>query len=257
MKHIGHTLFNDERYGGNVILRGTNSAFYKLFIKNCFFTCPRQALHAKTLGFVHPRSGEYMHFESELPTDLSEAVNMWREYAHTTYIQIKSLYSFILKMKKNIAIIAGGDSSEMVVSLNSAAGLFTFIDSEKYQLFVVLISKNGWVVRMGESEMIAIDKNDFSFMLKGEKTRFDFAYITIHGTPGENGLLQGYFDMIGMPYSSCGVLTSALTFSKYFCNQYLKGFGVSVANAVLIRKGQSISAEEIEQKTGFPCFVKA
>ncbi len=83
MKHIGHTLFNDERYGGNVILRGTNSAYYKLFIKNCFFTCPRQALHAKTLGFVHPRSGEYMHFESELPTDLSEAVNMWREYALT------------------------------------------------------------------------------------------------------------------------------------------------------------------------------
>ncbi len=159
-------------------------------------------------------------------------------------------------MKKNIAIIAGGDSSEMGVSLNSAAGLLTFIDNEKYQLFVVLISKSGWVVRLDESEMIAIDKNDFSFILKGKKTHFDFAYITIHGTPGENGLLQGYFEMIGMPYSSCGVLTSALTFNKYFCNQYLKGFGVSVANAVLLRKGQSISAKEIEQKTGFPCFVK-
>lgn len=81
MKHIGHTLFNDERYGGSVILRGSTSAYYKVFIKNCFFTCPRQALHAKTLGFVHPRTGEYMHFDSELPTDMEELINMWRSYS--------------------------------------------------------------------------------------------------------------------------------------------------------------------------------
>ena len=80
MKHIGHTLFNDERYGGNVILRGSTSAYYKLFVKNCFFACPRQALHAKTLGFVHPTTGEYMHFDSELPHDLQELIRMWREY---------------------------------------------------------------------------------------------------------------------------------------------------------------------------------
>jgi 23S rRNA pseudouridine1911/1915/1917 synthase len=80
MKHIGHTLFNDERYGGNVILRGSTSAYYKLFVKNCFFTCPRQALHAKTLGFVHPSTGEYMHFESELPKDMQDLIDMWRQY---------------------------------------------------------------------------------------------------------------------------------------------------------------------------------
>jgi 23S rRNA pseudouridine1911/1915/1917 synthase len=80
MKHIGHTLFNDKRYGGNVILRGSTSAYYKLFVKNCFFACPRQALHAKTLGFVHPTTGEYMHFDSELPHDLQELIRMWREY---------------------------------------------------------------------------------------------------------------------------------------------------------------------------------
>lgn len=81
MKHIGHILFNDERYGGNVILKGSTSAYYKAFVKNCFFTCPRQALHAKTLGFVHPRTKEYMHFDSELPEDMQNLINMWRDYA--------------------------------------------------------------------------------------------------------------------------------------------------------------------------------
>lgn len=80
MKHIGHTLFNDERYGGNVILKGTTSAYYKAFVKNCFFACPRQALHAKTLGFVHPRTGEAMHFDSELPDDMKELIEMWQIY---------------------------------------------------------------------------------------------------------------------------------------------------------------------------------
>jgi 23S rRNA pseudouridine1911/1915/1917 synthase len=83
MKHIGHTLFNDERYGGNVILKGSTSAYYKLFVKNCFYTCPRQALHAKTLGFVHPRTNEYIHFDSELPEDFQKLIDMWREYSHT------------------------------------------------------------------------------------------------------------------------------------------------------------------------------
>jgi len=83
MKHIGHPLFNDERYGGNVILKGSTSAYYKLFVKNCFFTCPRQALHAKTLGFVHPVTGEELYFDSELPDDLNSLLHMWREYAKT------------------------------------------------------------------------------------------------------------------------------------------------------------------------------
>lgn len=81
MRHIGHPLFNDERYGGNVILKGTTSAYYKLFVKNCFYTCPRQALHAKTLGFVHPHTKEFMYFESELPDDFNKLIEMWREYA--------------------------------------------------------------------------------------------------------------------------------------------------------------------------------
>jgi len=81
MKHIGHTLFNDERYGGHDILKGTKAAKYKQFVKNCFEICPRQALHAKTLGFVHPRTGEMMHFESELPDDMQQLIDKWRNYA--------------------------------------------------------------------------------------------------------------------------------------------------------------------------------
>jgi len=81
MKHIGHTLFNDERYGGHIILKGNTTARYKAFVKNCFYLCPRQALHAKTLGFVHPRTGEFMHFDSELPTDIQELIEKWRDYA--------------------------------------------------------------------------------------------------------------------------------------------------------------------------------
>jgi D-alanine-D-alanine ligase len=159
-------------------------------------------------------------------------------------------------MKKNIAIIAGGDSSEVVVSLKSATGLYSFIDKERYNLFIVTIVGKQWQVEWSDNEKMAIDKNDFSFTLNGKKITFDFAYITIHGTPGENGILQGYFDLIGMPYSCCGVLAAAVTFNKFTCNQYLKGFGVKVSESVLLRKNQTISNEEVARKIGFPCFVK-
>ncbi|HRZ96738.1 MAG TPA: D-alanine--D-alanine ligase [Paludibacter sp.] len=159
-------------------------------------------------------------------------------------------------MKKNIAIIAGGDSSEVVVSLKSAAGLYSFMDKERYNLFIVTIVGKQWQVEQSENEKIAIDKNDFSFTRNGGKTLFDFAYITIHGTPGENGILQGYFDLIGMPYSCCGVLAAAVTFNKFTCNQYLKGFGVKVSESVLLRNNQTISNDEVASKIGFPCFVK-
>lgn len=159
-------------------------------------------------------------------------------------------------MKKNIAIIAGGDSSEVVVSLKSAAGIKSFIDSEKYNTYIVTIVKNNWQVEISDTEKYTIDKNDFSFTQNGEKVTFDFAYITIHGTPGENGLLQGYFDLIRMPYSSCGVLASAITFNKFTCNQYLKGFGIRVEESILLRKGQTASDKDVIEKVGLPCFIK-
>ena len=165
-------------------------------------------------------------------------------------------------MKRNIAIIAGGDSSEYGVSLRSAAGIYSFLDKEKYDITIVCLRGNDWKAQVGEDEWVTIDKNDFSFTHKGEKHTFDFAYITIHGTPGENGVLQGYLDMIGLPYSCCGVLAAAMTFNKYTCNHYLKGFGVRVAESVLLRKeamrrlGNEAIGEEIIEQVGLPCFIK-
>lgn len=159
-------------------------------------------------------------------------------------------------MKKNIAIIAGGNSSEVVVSLKSASGLYSFMDKERYNLFIVTIVGNRWQVELPDEKKIEIDKNDFSFKSDAGKVNFDFAYITIHGTPGEDGILQGYFDLLGIPYSTCNVLTSAITFNKFTCNQYLKGFGVRVSESLILRCGQTISEDEVAQKIGFPCFVK-
>ena len=168
----------------------------------------------------------------------------------------------IVNMKRKIAIVAGGDSSEYEVSLRSAAGIRSFLsDQQQYLTTIVLLRGQDWRAQVGEDEWVVMDKNDFSYVHNGEKQNFDFAYITIHGTPGENGLLQGYFDMIGLPYSCCGVLAAAMTFNKYTCNHYLKGFGVRVAESVLLRREamcDSLGArgKEIVEKVGLPCFIK-
>ena len=125
-------------------------------------------------------------------------------------------------MKRNIAIVAGGDTSEIVVSLRSAQGIYSFIDKEKYNLYIVEMEGRRWEVQLPDGNKVPVDRNDFSFMNGTEKVVFDFAYITIHGTPGEDGRLQGYFDMMRIPYSCCGVLAAAITYDKFACNQYLK-----------------------------------
>ena len=158
--------------------------------------------------------------------------------------------------KRTIAIVAGGDSSELPVSLRSAQGIYSFIDKERYNLYIVEMQGKRWEVVLPSGEKTPIDRNDFSFSENGEKKNFDFAYITIHGTPGENGLLQGYFDLIGIPYSSCNVLVSAITFNKFTCNQYLKGFGIRVSESMILRKGFEILDEEVINKVGLPCFIK-
>ena len=167
-------------------------------------------------------------------------------------------------MKRKIAIIAGGDSSEHEVSLRSAAGLYSFMDKERYDVTIVVFDGKEWYavpsegVNPLEGEHCPIDKNDFSFTRGGVKHTFDFAYITIHGTPGENGILQGYLDMIGMPYSCCGVLAAALTFNKYACNHYLSYFGFHIANSMILRAGQKWpNAPKIAETLGLPCFIKS
>ena len=158
-------------------------------------------------------------------------------------------------MKKNIAIVWGGYSSEIIVSEKSARGIYSFIDKKKYNLYKVKIDKNVWEAEY-ENKTYPIDKNDFSFTENGRKIRFDFAYITIHGTPGEDGVLQGYFDMLRIPYSNCGVLASALSFSKFTCNNFLKSFGFKVAKSVVLRPSDTFDAEQIVGELGLPVFVK-
>lgn len=159
-------------------------------------------------------------------------------------------------MKRVIAIIAGGDSSEHGVSMKSAEGIYSFINKDKYELYIVELCKKFWEAILPDGSRSAIDKNDFSFMHGDRRIRPDFAYITIHGTPGENGILQGYFELIGIPYSTCDVLVSALTFNKFALNQYLKGFGIRIAESMLVHKRFGISDEEVIEKIGLPCFIK-
>ncbi len=161
-------------------------------------------------------------------------------------------------LKRNIAIVCGGDSSEHDVSLRSAQGLYSFFDKERYNVYIVDVKGIDWKVELPGGITTPIDRNDFSFVEDGKAKVFDYAYITIHGTPGENGLMQGYFDLIGLPYSTSGVLVEAMTFDKFVLNQYLRAYGVCVADSLLIRKGyeQLVSDDEVEERIGMPCFVK-
>ncbi|WP_302458517.1 D-alanine--D-alanine ligase [Mediterranea massiliensis] len=159
-------------------------------------------------------------------------------------------------MKRTIAIVAGGDTSEYEVSLRSAQGIYSFIDKEKYTLYIVGMHGLDWHVQLPDGRTVPVDRNDFSFRLDGQQVKFDFAYITIHGTPGEDGRLQGYFDMLRIPYSCCGVLAAALTYDKFACNQYLHAYGVRIAESLLLRQGQTITDDEVVEKIGLPCFIK-
>ena len=156
---------------------------------------------------------------------------------------------------KNIAIIAGGNSSEYEVSMKSGKNIYDEVDENRYNKYLVILKGRDWHVEIGEKKY-PVDRNDFSFTRDGEKILFDFAYITIHGVPGENGLLQGYLDMMGVPYGCCNVLASALTFDKHTCNTYLKSYGVNVADSVMLIRGMTYDVNEIINEVGLPCFVK-
>ena len=159
-------------------------------------------------------------------------------------------------MKKNIAVVYGGDSSEFVVSVKSSKNVFESIDPTIYNVWKVQMKGLDWDVFEGDEVISSIDKGDFSFIKNGEKIQFDFAYITIHGTPGEDGKLQGYFDLVKIPYSTCGVYSSALTFNKYFCSNYLRNFNVPMAKSVRLFKGDTINPDELVEELGLPVFVK-
>ncbi len=150
--------------------------------------------------------------------------------------------------KRKIAIIAGGDSSEHDVSLRSAASIKGWLDPERY-----------------DAEIVELQGADLKTLNK--IAEFDYAYVTIHGTPGENGLLQGFLEMMHIPYSCCGVLAAAMTFNKYTCNHYLAPFGIKISPSILLRKGgdgewrmvngERPTAQKVVDEVGLPCFIKS
>jgi D-alanine-D-alanine ligase len=159
-------------------------------------------------------------------------------------------------MPKNIAIVAGGDSSEYIVSIASAANIEKSLDKKLFKPWLITIRGNRWILGTLENPGPELDKNDFSVTVDGDKIRFDCIFIAIHGTPGEDGKLQAYFDLVGLPYTTSGVLTSAVTFNKYVCKGFLNNFGILSAKAMLVRAGYSYDSRRIAKEIGLPCFVK-
>ncbi len=159
-------------------------------------------------------------------------------------------------MKRVIAIVAGGDSSENPVSLRSAATILEYMDKDKYEPYILEVEGKNWQVHVKEGVSVPVDRNDFSFTCEGRKTTFDYAYIIIHGTPGENGVFEGYLRLMRIPFSTCDVLASALTFNKFMLNMTLRSADVNVARSIRIRKGDKVNPDEVIESVGLPCFIK-
>jgi D-alanine-D-alanine ligase len=159
-------------------------------------------------------------------------------------------------MKPNIAIVAGGDSSEFQVSVKSGKNIFDAIDRELFTPWLIHLRGQEWQVIENDIPVAEVYKSDFSFMYKGENIRPVFAYITIHGTPGEDGILQGYLELLDIPYSTCNVQVSSLTFNKWHCSNFLRSFGVKMARSARILQGEETDTHVLIEKLGLPLFVK-
>ena len=158
-------------------------------------------------------------------------------------------------MKKQIAVIDGGFSEEAQISFKSADAVLTNLDTDRFIAHRIRIVDERWIYDpLGLK--LEVNKNDFSVELNGEKLRFDCAMILIHGTPGEDGKLQAYFDLLGLPYTTCDHSSSTLTFNKYLCNRVLESYGFKCAKGVLLRKTTDWTASGIVDDLGLPCFVK-
>ena len=159
-------------------------------------------------------------------------------------------------MRKNIALLAGGYSGEYVISIQTAETIQKNLDTERYNVYKIIVTKDGWT-HDHKGQLIHVDKNDFSLNIDGGKVTFDCVFIAIHGTPGEDGRIQGYLDMLNIPYTSCNAIVSALTFNKSYCNKVVKSFNVvNIANSVHLIKGEPYSMGALLDQLRLPVFVK-
>jgi D-alanine-D-alanine ligase len=159
-------------------------------------------------------------------------------------------------MNKNIAIISGGYSSEYEVSIKSGKQIAGWLKSKDYDIYQIIIDKDEWYLLTDSTKKYNVNKEDFTVTINSERVSFHCALITIHGNPGENGVLQSYFELMNIPYTTCGVLASSLTSDKYKCNKFLKSFDINVSDSILILDKNNIPTERIISEIGFPCFVK-
>lgn len=159
-------------------------------------------------------------------------------------------------MKKKIALVTGGFSGEAVISYKSATTIYNHLDKDKFEVYKIDINPNGWFYEDASGNKTEVNKNDFSITSGGKKIKFDAVFIGMHGTPGEDGKLQGYFDMMGLPYTSCNSATSALTFNKRYTTAVAAVSGINVARSVLFIKGQFENADDAVKDLKFPVFVK-
>ena len=164
--------------------------------------------------------------------------------------------------KKIIALVYGGDSSEIEISIKSGKHMAKHIDRDRYELYEVMIKGKEWQVMLDNGEAVDIDKSDFSFVIPVEdsstyrRINFDKVLIMIHGTPGENGLLQAYFEMVGVRFTTCSAVVSAITFDKYACKCYIRDTGVKLPGEYFLRRGSDYSIDNIVESLGLPLFVK-
>ncbi len=156
---------------------------------------------------------------------------------------------------KNVAVTAGGTSSEYVISLKSASTIMESINRELYHPYLLIIGRDGWYADL-EGKKIPINKNNFTLQVDGQEISFDFVYNTIHGTPGEDGKIQGYFDLLNIPYSGCSVLASSITFNKSICKKIVSTYGITTPKSRLLMKNEKTVIDELSREFAFPCFVK-
>ncbi|GMT45784.1 MAG: D-alanine--D-alanine ligase [bacterium] len=157
---------------------------------------------------------------------------------------------------RNIAIVCGGHSGEFEISMASGRMALKHIDRKRYRLFLVVIENGQWYELADNGEKVPVNKAYFTLKKEGKTIRFDAVFNAIHGTPGEDGKLQGYFDLLGIPYTSCGVDTSALSFNKFLCNRFIQSFGIKTAASFSFLKGEKTDKAEILKQLGLPVFVK-